>query len=60
VPALKLESVILYGDDDTVPEVDWTLFNAMLPVVVVVLLLVVADAVLDGELAPTEFIADTR
>src|SRR5438445_6546129 len=57
VPALKLESVMVYGDDDTVPDVDRILSNTMddgpVP------LCVVADAVLDGELVPTELIADT-
>ena len=57
VPVLKLERVRAYGDDDTAPDVDWMLFKTM---ELVVLLLVVADAVLDGELVPTEFIAETR
>jgi hypothetical protein len=48
VPALKLASVI---DDDTVPDVDLILFRTI-P-------FVVADAVLDGGLVPTELIADT-
>jgi hypothetical protein len=40
-PALKLESVIWYGADDTVPDVVLTLFSTMEPDVV-------ADAVLDN------------
>ena len=58
VPALTLESVIWYGNEDTVPDVVLTLFSMIDPVVVP--LLVVADAVLDGEPVPTELIADTR
>ena len=58
VPALKLESVIWYGDDDTVPDVDWILFKTI--ELDVVPLLVVAEAVFDGELVPTELIAETR
>ena len=58
VPTLKLESVIWYGDDDTVPDVVCIPFKTM--ELDVVSLLVVADAVLDGELVPTELIAETR
>ena len=58
VPALKLEIVLWYGAEDTVPEVVCTLFTVM--EFDVVTLFVVADAVLDGELVPTEFIAETR
>ena len=62
VPALKFDIVIWCGEDDNVPDVDWTLFKTILPPVVPppLILLVVADAVLEGELVPTEFIADTR
>jgi len=56
VPTLKFDNVIWF-DDDTVPEVYWTLFS-VIPFVVDALC-VVADAVLDGELVPAEFIADT-
>src|SRR6185312_8778280 len=56
VPALKFASVIWF-EDETVPDVDWILFKTI-PVGGVVEL-VVADAVFDGELVPTEFIADT-
>ena len=58
VPALKLESVIWYGDVDTVPDVDWTLFS-VIPVGGGEAALVVADAVLEWELGPTEFFANT-
>ena len=57
VPTLKLESVIWNGKDDTVPDVVCLLFKTTVPDVVP--LLVVAEAVLDGVLVPTEFIADT-
>ena len=58
VPALKLEIVLWYGEDDTVLDVVWTLFKTM--ELEVVVLPVVADAVFDGVLVPTELIADTR
>ena len=56
VPALKLESVIWYGDVDTVPDVDCTPFKTI-PVVVPAM--VVAEDMFDGELVPTLLIADT-
>ena len=59
VPALTLESVIWYGAADTVPDVDLTLFSFIDDVPPVVAF-VVADAVFDGELVPTELIAETR
>jgi hypothetical protein len=57
VPALKLESVIWFDGKDTVPDVDWTLFKTIVDGGAA---LIVADAALDGELVPTELIADTR
>ena len=56
VPALKFASVIWF-EDDAEPDVDWILFNAI-PVGGGVTLCVVADAVFEGELLPTELIAD--
>ena len=56
VPTLKLEIVTWYGDDVIVLDVDCTLFSTIEFAVVP---FVVADAVLDGEPVPTEFIADT-
>jgi hypothetical protein len=58
VPALTPDSVIWYGDADTVPDVDLTLLSMMDDVPPVVAF-VVADVVFDGVLVPTEFIADT-
>ena len=58
VPALTPESVSWYGEADTVPDVDLTLFSMIAnepPVVA----LVVADAVLEVDPVPTELIADT-
>ena len=57
VPALKLEIVTWYGDDDIVLDVVCTLFSAIEFEVVP---LVVAEAVFDGTLVPTELIAETR
>ena len=69
VPGVVVTDVLSY--DTEIAELDWKL----LPVTVMVLLgapvvglsdiagvvaTVVAEAVLDGELAPTELIADTR
>jgi len=58
VPALTLESVIWYGDADTVPDVDLILFSMIEPVAVS--LLVVVDDVADDELVPILLIAETR
>jgi hypothetical protein len=60
VPALKLEIVTWNGADDTVPDVVWILFKTMPLDGGGVVALVVADALLDGELVPTELIAETR
>ena len=57
VPALTLESVIWYGEVDTVPDVDLTLFSIMYDVPPVAF--VVADAMLEGTLVPILLIADT-
>jgi hypothetical protein len=57
VPALTPDSVIWYGDADTVPDVDLTLLSMM--ELVAVPLLVVAEDVVDDELVPTLLIADT-
>ena len=58
LPALKFASVIWYGDVDTAPAVDWMLFS-VIPVGGGEVALVVADAVLECELGPTEFFANT-
>ena len=60
VPGLKLESVNWYGDDDTVPEVDWVLLMAIELEPPPDELCVVAFAVFDGLLVPTELMAETR
>ena len=59
VPALKLGKVTWNGEEETVVDVDWTLSSTSPdepppdePVV--------ALAVFDGLLVPTEFIAETR
>ena len=53
--------MIWYGDDDTVPDIVCIPFKTILLVGGGVEVLdVVADTVLDGELVPTEFMADTR
>jgi len=58
MPTLKLERVIWYGDDDTLPDVFCIPFKTIAFDVVPVK--VVAENVLDGELVPTLLIADTR
>ena len=59
VPTLKPVSSMGF-EEDVEPDVDWT-FASVMPVGGGgVIVLVVAEVVLDGELDPTEFIADTR